>query len=224
VFRGSEDKNGRTDLLYLGRTEQEAEMGFMHDNDPPLREERKHREAEEHRQSGRAVRRRDSRDDEVEVAEERPIVRCKRRDTPVPAYRRRDEAPDDENERDELGEPRRRGRNDFGRVYEDDDEVDVHDGNKGELIEALKRIERCRENLMDAGARFNQLTRKYPLLDGLWEEFVEMGGTGSHDLERHLAGKIIRARLTRRKGHLRIVASRDSRIAHRYRGDDDDAA
>jgi hypothetical protein len=109
------------------------------------------------------------------------------------------------------------------RFDEEEDDV-VH--TKHSMLLAVQKMEHLRSSLRHAAVEFEEMLEDSPDLAELWNSFVKMGGVGSHDLERHLAGKIIRVRSTRTKKHLRLISSRPTKpvTVRRRRDDDDDAA
>jgi hypothetical protein len=95
---------------------------------------------------------------------------------------------------------------------------------KKELLQAYRRIEECREGMKDAVTEIGELTEEFPFLGELWKSFVKLGGISSKELEKHLDGKIIRARHQRTKKHLRLVSDRPIKpimIKRRHRDGDD---
>jgi hypothetical protein len=105
----------------------------------------------------------------------------------------------------------------------DEEEIETA---KDELFDAYRRIEQHRAKLSAAATEMDGLIEEFPFLAELWKSFEEIGGISSADLERHLAGKVLRYGPTKRKRHLRIVSSREEKpfVIRRRPRDEDDAA
>jgi hypothetical protein len=118
---------------------------------------------------------------------------------------------------------RRRGRNWVNEEEEDEYCDDDLPRLKHNMLVMVRRMEHYRNSLTEAAEEFEEMLEDSPQMAKLWASFTKLGGIGSHELEKHLDGKIIRAKHQITKKHLRLVANRQPMpITMRRRHQDDD--
>jgi hypothetical protein len=82
-----------------------------------------------------------------------------------------------------------------------------------ELVDALKSVERHRDQLQAAASYVQAILASDPDLHRQWNEFTHAGGITADDFRQFLDGRF-RYRLARQRKHLRLVVKRSlSQIA-----------
>jgi hypothetical protein len=77
-----------------------------------------------------------------------------------------------------------------------------------EVIELWHRIEQHRAAIAEELATFDDWLDGAPELAAVWDEFKQLGGVTSTELQRFFAGQTFRHRPIRQRRHLRLVCNK----------------